>query len=220
MALPAATLAFLEDLAQNNTKEWFKANQKRYESELKKPGRAWIEEINETLATVAPDWVTPAGKAINRINRDIRFSKDRTPYNTHLWAGFQHQGSAKGTAPAYYVGLSPTGFGVGCGSWAPPKPQVDNLRGHIAANHEELTELLATLENNGFNPLEGDAYKRVPKPWAADHPAGAYLKHKGFHTRIEFDRELALSDEGLPEIAKRFAQMKPLVDFLYAGLSS
>lgn len=218
MGLPTETLRFLEELAANNTRDWFDANRKRYERELKKPGRALVDEVNAALQDLAPAWVTPSGKAISRINRDIRFSKDKTPYNTKLWAGFHKQDAPKGGSAGYYFGLSPESCGVGCGAWMPPKPHIDRLRLHIADHHTELTGLLATLASQGFGPLEGDKYKRVPKAFDADHPAGEYLKHKGFHLRIELDPGLATTDAFVPEVARRFAQLKPLVDFLQAGL--
>lgn len=218
MGLPDETMRFLEDLAHNNSKDWFDENRKRYERDLKKPGRALVDEVNSVLETLAPEWVTPSGKAISRINRDIRFSKDKTPYNTRLWAGFHKQGAEKGAAAAYYFGLSPTGCGMGCGAWMPPKPHIDRLRAHIATHHVELTSMLATLSDQGFGALDGDRYKRVPKPFDADHPAGDYLKHRGFHVRIELDPEIVTTDAFVPEIAARFTQLKPLVDFLQAGL--
>ena len=217
MSLPQPGLDFLMDLAENNNKEWFQANKKRYERELKNPARALVEQVNAELEGFAPDHVTPAGKAINRINRDIRFSKDKTPYNTHLWAGFHNQTRPKGAGAAYYFGLSADSFGVGAGCWMPPPDRMQALREHIAEHHEQLASILAELEGT-FQPLSGTAYKRVPKPWDADHPAAELLKFKGMHTRVELDPALATQPKAVAEIAKHLRLLKPLVDFLEDGL--
>jgi len=216
MSFPQAGLDFLMDLAENNNKDWFQANKKRYEKELKKPARAFVDEVNAQLEVFAADHVTPAGKAINRINRDIRFSKDKTPYNTNVWAGFHNQTRPKGAGAGYYFGFSNDGLGVGAGAWMPPKDRMQALREHIAENHAEIASILAGLE--GFEPLSGAAYKRVPKPWDADHPAAELLKFKGMHTRIELDAGLVTSDKAATEIGKHLKKLKPLVDFLDAGL--
>lgn len=212
---PQAGLDYLSDLAHNNNTEWFRANKKRYEAELKKPARALVAAVNDELARLSPRHVTPPGKAINRINRDIRFSKDKTPYNVKVWAGFHDATQPKGAAAGYYFGFDLEGLAVGCGAWRPPKPQIDHLRAHIAANHGELAQILETLD---MGPLQGEAYKRVPKPWPADHPAGHWLKHKGFHIRAELDPALITSPDLVPEIARQMARLQPLVEFLDHGL--
>lgn len=213
---PASALAYLNDLAANNDKTWFQANKKRYEKEFKAPNRALVDAVNEELGAIAPQWVTPAGKALNRINRDIRFSKDKTPYNTHVWAGFHREGAAKGSSAGYYFGFDPTGsVGIGCGAWMPPKPYIDNLRAHVAEHHGELRQI---LDAAGIDELNGEKYKRVPKPYPADHPAAEWLKHKGFHHGWHTDFARVTDPDLVDIIASRLVALKPLVDFLDRGL--
>ena len=217
--VPAATIQFLRDLSANNTKEWFQANKKRYEAELKQPARAIVAEVNAALGQLSPAHATEKPfKALNRINRDIRFSKDKTPYNTRVWAGYHNQTVPKGHGAGYYFGFSPDGFGIGCGAWAPPKDALANLRAHIAANHEQLKAALDALPD-GYGELDGDKLKRVPKPFDPDHPAGEWLKHKGFHTRIEFDVEEALRDDFVDLVLSHFGHMQPIVNFLDEGMA-
>ncbi len=219
MTFPQASLDFLADLDENNNKEWFQANKKRYEKELKKPARALVDLVNAELELFAPDHVTPAGKAINRINRDIRFSKDKTPYNTHIWAGFHNQTLPKGAGAGYYFGFTTDGFGVGAGCWMPPRDRMTALREHIADNYSEFEAILGDeVFAKTFGPLAGEKYKRVPKPWDADHRAAEILKHKGIHTRAELDPKLVTSPSVVAEISRHLRLLKPLVDFLDVGL--
>ncbi len=215
---PVAGLDFLRDLSANNTKAWFQANRKRYERELKLPGRALVDAVNCELSAISPSHVTPAGKAISRINRDIRFSKDKTPYNVKLWAGFHDTTRPKGASAGYYFGFGLDGAGVGAGAWMPPKEFIGPLRAHIAEHHAELEAVLAALPGE-YGELDGERYKRVPKPFPPDHPAGEWLKHKGFHIRKELPLELVATEDFVPAIGQAFRELKPLVDFLGAGLA-
>jgi len=219
-SFPQPAIDFLIDLEENNTKEWFQANKKRYERTLKAAAREFVSEVNEAMEAVSPAHATDAPhKRLSRINRDIRFSKDKTPYNTHVWAGFHASDAPRGSAAGYFVGLSPTGWGVGGGCWKPPAEAMDSLRSYIAARQSEFEAIISDPEFAAVFPeISGEKYKRVPKPWPADHPAGEWLKHKGIHTRCDAGGDLLTSEDLLAEIERRFRILKPFVDFLSAGL--
>lgn len=215
--LPEASLLFLRDLSANNSKVWFDANRKRYERDLKKPARELLAAINAELEAHAPDFVTPPGKAISRINRDIRFSKDKTPYNTHVWAAFMDQGADKRSAAGFYVSIRLDGVAVGAGCWMPPKPAINRLRARIATDHAHLADLLAPLTER-YGPLRGDAYKRVPKPFPADHPAAGWLKLKSLHVAGELPPGCATEPDFVARVVGHIAELQPLTEFLAAGL--
>ena len=217
-AFPVAGLDFLRDLDANNNKEWFHANKKRYEHSLKLPGRALVDAVNGELSAISPSHVTPAGKAISRINRDIRFSKDKTPYNVKLWAGFHDASQPKGASAGYYFGFGLEDVGVGAGAWMPPKEYIGPLRAHIAEHHADLEAILADLPSE-YTELKGEKYKRVPKPFPPDHPAGEWLKHKGFHIGRSMPLDVVTTENFVPLIGQAFRELKPLVDFLGAGLA-
>ncbi len=214
---PEAGLAFLRDLDANNDKAWFHANKKRYERELKLPGRALVEAINQELEKISPGHVTPAAKAVNRINRDIRFSKDKTPYNVKLWAGFHDRTVPKGASAGFYFGFDLEEAGIGAGAWMPPKEYIAALRAHIASHHDTLEGILAALPSD-YGELAGEKYKRVPKPYAPDHPAGEWLKHKGFHIGKKVPLSLVTTNDFVPAVAQAFRELQPLVAFLGEGL--
>lgn len=215
---PQEGLDFLEDLALNNERDWFQANKKRYESALKKPTRLLVDAINAELERISPQHVTPAAKAISRINRDTRFSKDKTPYKTQVWAGFHDASRPKGSAAGFYFGISPTGVGVGGGLWMAPRERIGSLRSHIAAHPSELLGILADLEQD-YGPAQGEKLKRVPRPWDAEHPGAELLKHKGLFLKRDLGLELATSDQLVPTVARCFEEMLPLVRYLDRGLA-
>ena len=104
--LPPETLGFLRDLEANNSKAWFDSQRKRYEAELKKPAQALATALDAELARVCPSHAgTPPNKALNRINRDIRFLADKSPYNTKVWASFARTGAAKGASAGFFFGF-------------------------------------------------------------------------------------------------------------------
>ncbi len=212
------TIAFIEDLAANNSKVWMDANRKRYERELKQPAREFAAAINERLEGLAPEFVTPPNRALNRINRDIRFSKDKTPYNTHIWAAFVKNQGPREESPGIYVAIHLDRVVVGGGAYKPQRDRIDALRAHLADHHEELARILSELGDYG--ELRGEAYKRVPKPYPADHPAAEWLKLKGMHLMSELSSSLVTSPELVPTIAKEFERLLPFIRFTERGLAS
>lgn len=214
--LPPAASAFLSDLDENNSREWFHANKARYETQLKQPLRALAAALSEGLAVVAPDHEHPApAKAVNRIHRDLRFTKDKRPYHTHCWMGFPHQGLPKGAAPTVYFGFDTEGWGVGAGLWKPKGPVLRQIRNHVAERHDQLQGILSDPSFHAtFGGLRGEQLKRVPRPWTADHPAAELLRHKDVHVRHEGDPALLHSPELVPTVLGHFAQLAPLVGFL------
>jgi uncharacterized protein (TIGR02453 family) len=218
---PVEGLTFLRDLAANNTKEWFQANKVRYERELKGPARELVAAVNEELARISPDHVTEPGKAVNRINRDIRFAKDKTPYNTKVWAGFHDQTAPKGASAGFYFGFGLEDAGVGAGAWMPQKERLASLRAHFAAHYQRY---FAVVEEQGYAQLfeggQSPRYKRVPAPYAADHPAASLLTLKGVHVSAPLDLGLVTSAELVPTIARYFRKLAPLVALLDEGLGA
>jgi uncharacterized protein (TIGR02453 family) len=215
--LPPESMSFLADLAENNHKDWFDANRKRYEHDLKVPARELIAAINEVLADLAPDYVTPPNKAIGRINRDIRFSRDKTPYNTHIWAAFMDQTAEKNQAAGFYVGIRLDEVGFGAGTWMPPKPAITRLRQRFADDYATFEQILTPLQDR-YGALRGDAYKRVPKPWPADHPAAEWLKLKSPHLATTVAPTAATQPDFVEQVVGHFAELLPFVEFLSGGL--
>ncbi len=218
VSFPQGGMDFLVDLAANNQRDWFQANKARYEAELKRPAQALVEALNAELERFSADHVTPPGKALRRIHRDTRFSKDKTPYNTRIWAGFHDLSRPKGASAGFYLGISPMGVGVGAGLWMAPKDRLAGLLGAIAQQPAQLVGLLDDLAAD-YGPPQGDKLKRVPRPWDADHAGAEQLKHKGLYLKRDLGLELATSPELVPTVAGCFRELLPLVRYLDRALA-
>src|SRR5258705_8587780 len=139
MSFTAASLRFLRGLARNNKKPWFEAHRDDYETPIRVPMRALIEEMDVRFARFAPELTGDPKRSMFRINRDIRFSKDKSPYKTHAACWFRHSaadhrvgGDAEAGSAGLYFHLQPRQSFVGAGIWMPPRPALDKIRDAIA----------------------------------------------------------------------------------------
>jgi uncharacterized protein (TIGR02453 family) len=206
---PPEAIKFLKGLEKNNTREWFQPRKETFETKLKEPMLAFVESINAELLKFAPEHITEPKKAVYRIYRDTRFSKDKTPYKTHLGAIFPRRGLGKDAAAGFYFHVSSKEVGVACGAYAPGPEQLLKIRRFIADNHK-----LFRREIKGMGSLQGSTLTRVPKGFDAEHPAAALIKMKQWYWWVELDPALATSPKLKGEIAKRFRAMAPMVELL------
>jgi uncharacterized protein (TIGR02453 family) len=218
---PREALEFFRGLARHNEREWFQARKEIFDNQLKAPMRDLVERLNAELRGFAPEYVTDPDKAIYRIYRDTRFSADKTPYKLHIAASFQGRGmQARGTG-GFYVAVSHKEVAVGGGVYMPDPAMLLAIRNGIAQRHEDLRKILrsATVRKL-LGELQGEQLTRVPKGFAADHPAADLLKFKRLFLYVELPPELALTSALQPEIVKRFRAMTPFLRFLATALSA
>ena len=217
---PAEALPFFRSLARHNRREWFQPRKAIFEEQVKQPMRALVEAVNAAMLGFAPEYVTDPDKAIYRIYRDTRFSKDKTPYKTHIAASFPRHGTVKHGDAGYYFAVSHKEVAVGGGVYMPEPQVLLAIRHHIAERHQEMRRLLAgrTLRRL-LGDLHGEQLARVPKGFPADHPAADLLRFKRFILYVELPPDLATSGAVYGEILERFRVMKPFLDFLTAPLT-
>lgn len=217
---PRESLQFFRALARNNNRDWFQPRKALFEEQVKQPMRAMVEALNVELRKFAPEYVTDPEKAIYRIYRDTRFSKDKTPYKTHIAASFHHRtGGAHGDA-GYYVAMSHKETAVGGGIYMPDPAALLAIRTHIAENYAELRRILkARAVKDLFGKMQGEQLSRVPKGFPCDHPAADLLRFKRFILYVELPAELATTREFFPEVVKRFKAARPFLQFLTAPLA-
>ncbi|MFL5790335.1 MAG: DUF2461 domain-containing protein [Actinomycetota bacterium] len=211
-----ATFRFMRDLGRHNDKAWFQAHRAAYEDALLEPSMAFIEAIGPLLAEVSPGVRAEPkiGGSMMRINRDIRFSKDKRPYKDHLDMVFK-VGAAK-TSPGYWFRLTPTSLVLGAGMHMLDKPELDRYRAAVDADTSgaELAKMVTKLERAGYD-LGGEHYKRVPTGFAADHPREALLRHAGIYMGTEMEVPAAAKTSRFPAFcASRYKKMAPLIDWL------
>jgi uncharacterized protein (TIGR02453 family) len=215
---PPEALVFFRGLARNNHREWFLPRKAVFEQSVKEPMRELVTALNQALQGFAPECATDPGKAIFRIYRDVRFSKNKKPYKEHLAANFHARGMAQGHG-GFYCAVSHKEVAVGGGVYMPDPAVLLAIRNHIAENHAALRRILATPKvRRLLGELQGDKLTRVPKGFAADHPAADLLRFKQFVLYTVLPPEVATSPKLYPEIVDRFRAMVPFLRFLNAPL--
>ena len=194
-------LEFFKELAANNHKPWFDENRKRYEKVVKEPFKKFVGDlIDEVKSKYEPDLLIAPKEAIFRINRDIRFAKDKTPYKTNVSALLSPKGRKNNTYAAHYFELSPEHIGIYGGLYGGKADAVLAMRMHIANNIDTYEKLISNKNFVSHFPegLKGEVQKRVPKELkdlAEKHPV-LYQKQFYYHTNL--DPELIHSKELMP----------------------
>jgi uncharacterized protein (TIGR02453 family) len=212
------TISFLRMLKRNNDREWFRERKEQFEEHVRTPMRAVIEQLAIDFQTFAPELVaTP--KSIYRIYRDTRFSDDKTPLKTNIAASFPWRGLHRHQGAGLYIEVAPKWVWVGGGMYAPDTSQLARVREHIAANHRRLRAIVASPGfKKAVGTLDGSKLQRVPRGYAADHPAAEFLRHRQFLAGHEFPAEFAYDAGFYRGILSVYKQVAPLVRFLNEGL--
>jgi len=210
----AALLKFLGELKKNNSKEWFDANRKTYES-LRKDWIVLVDEIIAGIAAFDPEIATIKAKdCIFRINKDIRFSKDKSPYKTNFGASI-NIGGKKEFLRGYYFHLAPDEIFIAGGTYMPSAPALAAIRQEIDYNFDEFRLLVEDKKIvKRFGTLDGEKLSRPPKGYDAENPAIEYLKLKSLVLVQHLKQEELKPNSILKTILPSFEMMKPFNDFL------
>jgi uncharacterized protein (TIGR02453 family) len=223
MQVPNTALAFLTDLKNNNNREWFQANQKRYndyKKNYKEIAEAFIAEISKGDTSLQH---LEFKNCTFRINRDIRFSKDKSPYKTNMGLWFS-AGSKHNNLAGYYVHIEKGASFIAGGLYCPEAPELKKTRREIAGFYEDLEEIVADKNfkkiYNSLDRDENNTLKTAPKDYPKDHPAIEFLKLKSFTATAKItDKELE-SENFVTETTKKLLALKPLVEFINRGLTT
>lgn len=220
-------LGFLRRLKRNNRKEWFEGNRAVYETEVRDPMRALVEEMDVRLARLAPELTGDPRHSIFRIHRDIRFSADKSPYKTNAACQFYHHDAgrgagqdAQGAGAGLYFQLEDRQCFVAGGMWMPARPALERIREALADSPDGFQRLLrAPAFRRRFGRLDAEAVlKRMPRGYAEDHPAGQWLRYRSF-TATRLMTEPEVQSSRLPGIlARDFAVLVPLVRWINEAL--
>jgi uncharacterized protein (TIGR02453 family) len=213
--LQQATLDFLKKLKKNNNRDWFEKNKENYEA-AKKDVEELLTKIIPAIASfdVSVKDLEPKD-CLFRIYRDVRFSKDKTPYKTHMGAYISGRGK-KSHGPGYYIHIEPGHTFLAGGIWVPPAPELNAIRQEIDYNEDEFNKVLKdrtfTKFFKGMN--QGEKLKTVPKGYAKDHPAIELLKLKSYTVSHEVPDKEITSKSFIKYCTSVFKAMKPMNDFL------
>ena len=214
------TFSFLSDLADNNNRDWFTANKSRYEADLRDPAVRFILAMGERLDALSPSLRAdprPVGGSMFRIYRDLRFSKDKSPYKTHVGIQFRHNAGKDAHAPGLYLHIQPDQCFVGLGTWRPASTAVRAIRDAIVDRPNDWQAAVGALAEGPLS-LAGDSLKRAPRGFDPDHPLLADLKRKDFICTAELDPADVRSPELPDRLLSRAMAGRPLLQFLCDAL--
>lgn len=211
------TFRFLEELKENNDREWFAENKGRYELRAKAPALHVIADFGPLLHELSPHFrATP--RSLFRIHRDVRFSNDKSPYKTHLGLHFRHERSKDAHAPGFYFHVEPGEVFLGVGIWRPKGPALRGIRQRIVDEPDEWIEVSRDEAFRDAFDLAGESLKRGPRDFDPDHPLIEDLKRKDFIGTRAASRDFATRPD-LPEaLAEAYAKAEPFMRFLCRAL--
>lgn len=220
---PKEGLNFLSLLKQNNNSKWFNDHKQEYLDSLLTPAQFFVEAFGQLLRKqvsrkIIFDTRTNGSGSIFRINRDIRFSHDKTPYKTHIGIFFwEDRQGKKMDSPGFYFHLDDQGAQLHVGSYAFNKPALERYR--KAVNHKIngplLENVINDITNNSKYVVGGDHYKMVPRAFPPDHPRAKLLKYNGLFASSPWISSVMLAHGKLPEVCMAHCQhMVPLFNWL------
>jgi len=219
--LQSSTLKFLKDLKKNNNKPWFDSHRDAYES-AKEDFEQFVARLISTHAKKDSSIESLKPKdCMFRINRDIRFSKDKSPYKTNFGASI-NQGGKKSIFAGYYFHCEPGESFVGGGIWMPMAPELKKIRQEIDYSMDEFKKIITTKKFRGvYDELydgEDAALTKVPQGFDKESPAAEYLKLKSILAMRKMPDIVMLSKDLLKESQAAFEALMPLVHFINRAL--
>ena len=221
--LQPSTLKFLKDLKKNNNKPWFDAHRKEYEA-AKSDFAGFIQNVIDKHSKSDPTLKSIVAKdCMFRINRDVRFSKDKSPYKTNFGASINKGGKKAFSTAGYYFHLEPGQCFVGGGIYQPMPDELKKVRQEIDYNFKDFKKI---IQSKKFRSLYGDldksaeyALSRVPKGYEANNPAAEYLKLKSYIAFVSFSDKDLTSKDLVKKTAAAFETLQPLLNFINESLS-
>lgn len=217
-----STLQFLKDLKKHNNKEWFDANRDRYaraKTDFENMVAGMIQKMGSFDASVAH---LQAKDCMFRINRDVRFSKNKAPYKTNMSMYVSKHGKKAMDCAGYYLHVEPGASFVAAGIWMPMAPELKKVRQEIDYNFDEFQKLVKQKSFRNLFPdldrSEGAVLSRPPKGYEADNPAIEYLKLKSFIVTTPLADDVLMGKSMLPTVSAAFKTAFPLVQFINRAL--
>lgn len=216
---PPEATRFFSDIKENNNKPWFDAHKKEYQTFVVDPTKAFVLAMGQRLEELAPsiqyDTRANGSGSMMRIYRDVRFSKDKTPYKTWLGVIFWEGSGKKTECPGYYFGLESDGAGTHAGLHGFPKPFLEAYREAVVDDElgEELNVILTTMPS--AYTISDKHYKRVPRGYDKGHPRADLLLYNCLVVSApRFSPEMVSSPDLVDACFEHYRQMTPLQQWL------
>jgi uncharacterized protein (TIGR02453 family) len=210
-----AFIKFFKDLSKNNSSEWFNENRKVYEKEVKEPFSRFVDDLISSIRKVDPSVRIKASDAITRINKDIRFSKDKTPYNLHVGAIISPTGKKSKEYPGLYIQLGADKISVFGGAYMLEKENLQKVRKHIAKDPASFKKLISQKDFiNSFGTIQGEKNKVLPPEFKSLLDVQPLIANKSFYFNTDLDSKLITGDKLADTVMKYYKAGKPVNDYL------
>ncbi|MEZ4940180.1 MAG: DUF2461 domain-containing protein [Saprospiraceae bacterium] len=214
MTIQPAILQFLQDLGNNNNRDWFQANKTRYETALDNM-KQFVAAVEQALGET--DHLE--GSTLFRIYRDVRFSKDKSPYKNHFGMGFKR--ATKRLRGGYYLHVEPGASFVGGGFWQPNAQDLKRIRDEFAADDKPIRKIMADATfKKYFGILQGDEVKTAPRGFDAGNPAIDLIRKKSFTVHRSFTDKEVTGENFLQEVKRTFEAMRPYFNYMSEVLTT
>lgn len=215
-------MTFLQQLAKNNDKAWFADHKQEYEDLVRTPVLSFIQEMDPWIKMITPHYEAipkKMGGSMMRPYRDVRFSKDKSPYKTNVGIQFRHEIGKDAHAPGFYLHIEPDNCFLGVGTWHPHPDALKAIREHISLKPDGFEDAINHAPFTELYEMAGDSLKRAPKGYDADHRAIEQIKRRDFIGVCPFNESMLFEAELCKVVASRFGRAQPLQKFLCDALS-
>jgi len=215
------TFDFLNDLKQNNNRDWFTEHKQRYEELVRTPALDFIADMANELPAVSEHFLAvprKVGGSLMRVYRDTRFGKDKRPYKTNIGIQFRHEAGKDVHAPGFYLHIEPGECFVGAGIWRPGTAALHKIREAIIEKDEDWKKI---SKNKGFLKkyrVSGESLRTAPRGYARDHPMIEELRRKDFIAIAHLDEKEILSRHLLQRVTDYYLQAGSYTAFLCKSL--
>ena len=217
----STAVGFLQELSENNNRNWFTQNKHRYEEDVLTPAFNYISAMSEPLANISPHFTAipkRIGGSLMRIYRDTRFSKDKTPYKTNIGIQFRHQLAKDVHSPGYYLHIAPDEIFIGIGTWRPPSDALLKIREYIVKYPKKWFTVCNNKDFQKKYELTGDKLKTAPRGFPKDHELINDLRWKDFIAVRNLDQSNIQNENFIEESSELFKSATPYMKFLCDAL--
>ena len=212
---------FFKELSQNNQKKWFDQNRSRYEESVKTPFFSFVEGMIEKVQADDPEVKITTKESIFRINRDIRFSKDKTPYKTHMSALISRTGKKDKGFPGFFFSMGASNIMIYGGAHSIERERLYNIRKYISEHLDEFSKLLAARSfKEKYGRIHGDKNKRIPAEFTEAAEKQPLLFNKDFYYYTKLDAKKILDTNLVDIFMDYYLAAKPMREFLITAVSN
>ncbi len=213
-------LEFFKELEANNNKDWFDENRKRYEKSVKKPFKEFMLRLVQALQEIYPDIDLSDKSSIMRINRDIRFSADKTPYKIHMAGMVSPHGKKEMSKPGFYVQANHNDIRVYSGVHMLEKESLQMVREHIKDNLEEFDKLISAKDFvSTYSEILGEKNKRLPKEFQEVEAKQPLIANKGFYWYFKLKPSVITKENLIEQLIDNYKKALPVNAFFEEALA-